>query len=349
MKDFDAMMLAVVRDWRRTGVTPPRDLVLAFTADEEAGGDYGAHYLVDNHPELFDGCTEAVGEVGGFSVLGQRRPAALPDPDGREGHRLAALAREGPPRARLDAGTTTTRSPRWPRRSRASGATGSRSRSPRRYGTSSSEISDVLGIDLDPDDPELAIAKLGPIANLIGATIRDTANPTGLTAGYKHNVIPGTASATVDCRTLPGRSEAFLAELRDLVGPDIEIELRAAPPGRGDHVRRPARRRDGGGAAGRGLRAPGRCRTCCPAAPTPRRSRSSACAASASRRCGCRADLNFAALFHGIDERVPVEGLKFGVRVLDRFLAAAAERPIATDWSPQVDVFIGRWDGSRHD
>src|ERR671914_1530973 len=67
MKDFDAMVLAVARDWARTGVRPPRDIVLAFTADEEAGGAYGAHFLVDKHRDLLDGCTEAVGEVGGFS------------------------------------------------------------------------------------------------------------------------------------------------------------------------------------------------------------------------------------------------------------------------------------------
>lgn len=67
MKDFDAMLLATVRHWRRTGVTPPRDIVVCYTADEEAGGRYGAHYLVDNHPEAFEGCTEAIGEVGGFS------------------------------------------------------------------------------------------------------------------------------------------------------------------------------------------------------------------------------------------------------------------------------------------
>src|SRR5438874_5930713 len=67
MKDFDAMVLAVVRDWRRRGVRPPRDLVLAFTADEEAGSDYGARYLVRQHPDLLAVCTEAVGEVGGFS------------------------------------------------------------------------------------------------------------------------------------------------------------------------------------------------------------------------------------------------------------------------------------------
>lgn len=67
MKDFDAMALAVIRDWQRTGYVPPRDIVLCYTADEEAGSDYGATFLVNEHASLFDGCTEAIGEVGGFS------------------------------------------------------------------------------------------------------------------------------------------------------------------------------------------------------------------------------------------------------------------------------------------
>jgi acetylornithine deacetylase/succinyl-diaminopimelate desuccinylase-like protein len=67
MKDFDAMMLAVVRGWQRTGYVPPRDIVLCYTADEEAGMQYGSQFLADQHPGLLEGCTEAIGEVGGFS------------------------------------------------------------------------------------------------------------------------------------------------------------------------------------------------------------------------------------------------------------------------------------------
>ena len=68
MLDMDAMTLAVVRDRLRTGRKPARDVVLAFVADEEAGGVFGAQWLVNNHPGLFDGCTEAISEVGGFSL-----------------------------------------------------------------------------------------------------------------------------------------------------------------------------------------------------------------------------------------------------------------------------------------
>src|SRR3984885_8470464 len=75
MKDMDAMILAVIRQRLAEGRRPNRDIVLAFLADEEAGGNYGAGWLVDNHPDLFEGVTEAIGEVGGFSaVVGGQTP-----------------------------------------------------------------------------------------------------------------------------------------------------------------------------------------------------------------------------------------------------------------------------------
>nr|WP_221379407.1 M20/M25/M40 family metallo-hydrolase [Actinoplanes polyasparticus] len=318
MKDFDAMMLAVVRDWARTGYVPPRDIVLCYTADEEAGMQYGSQWLVDNHREKFEGCTEAVGEVGGYSYtvnddlrlyLVQTAEKGLDwlrlHATGRPGHgsfihddnavtNLAdAVARVGHHRFPTVV-TPTVR-------------------------TFLEQVGDALQIDIDPAEPELAIAKLGPIANLIGATIRNTANPTRLEAGYKDNVIPGRASATIDCRTLPGEADQFLATLRELIGPDIEIE----------HVhQQPAVETSFDGALvdamGAALRAED------PGARTVPYLMSGGTDAKAFATLGIRcfgfaplrlpADLNFASLFHGIDERVPVEGLKFGVRVLDRLL-----------------------------
>jgi acetylornithine deacetylase/succinyl-diaminopimelate desuccinylase-like protein len=184
------------------------------------------------------------------------------------------------------------------------------------------EIGDALQIDVDPDDPELAIAKLGPIANLIGATIRNTANPTRLEAGYKDNVIPGRASATIDCRTLPGQEESFLAELREVIGPDIEIE---------HNHRQPAVETPFEGPLVEAMAAALRAED--PGARTVPYLMSGGTDAKAFSTLGIRcfgfaplrlpADLNFAALFHGIDERVPVEGLEFGVRVLDRLLRSS--------------------------
>ncbi len=163
------------------------------------------------------------------------------------------------------------------------------------------------------------MAKLTPVAGLIGATVRNTANPTRLVAGYKDNVIPGRATATVDCRTLPGQREEFLAALRGIVGPDIELE----------HIQDlPAVQTPYEGAIVEAMAAALRAED--PGARAVPYMVSAGTDAKAWDRLGIRcfgfaplrlpADLNFAALFHGIDERVPTEGLKFGVRVLDHFL-----------------------------
>ncbi|GAA5195794.1 M20/M25/M40 family metallo-hydrolase [Rugosimonospora acidiphila] len=321
MKDFDAMVLAVARDWRRRGVTPPRDLVLCFTADEEAGSDYGARYLVREHPQLLEGCTEAIGEVGGFSytVSNDLRLYLIQTAEkGINWLRLSTKGRPGHGSMINDDNAVTALCDAVARLGR------------HRFPVVVTptvrafleEISEVLGIELDPNDPEAAINKLGPIATLIGATIRNTANPTRLSAGYKDNVIPGRATATIDCRTLPGQSAVFLEQLREVVGPDLDIEfiqnqepLETTYDGALVDAMAAALRAEDSGAR-----------------PVPYML-SGGTDAKAWVELGVRcfgfsplrlpADLDFAALFHGIDERVPVEGLQFGVRVLDRFLRQA--------------------------
>jgi acetylornithine deacetylase/succinyl-diaminopimelate desuccinylase-like protein len=321
MKDFDAMALATVRQWRREGRVPPRDLVLAFLADEEAGGRYGAHFMVDKHPELFEGCTEAIGEVGGFSYTvdeNLRLYLVETAEKGIEWLRLIARGRPGHGSMINDDNAITALSEAVARLGR------------HRFPIAMTdtvraflaEISEALHIELDLDDPELAIAKLGPIATIIGATVRNTANPTKLEAGYKENVIPGRAVATVDCRTLPGQSEIFEEQLRAVVGPDIDIEYIERQPPLETTFDGPLVQ-----AMGAALRAED------PAARAVPYMLSGGTDAKAFAKLGIRcfgfaplrlpADLNFGALFHGIDERVPVEGLQFGVRVLDRFLAAS--------------------------
>jgi acetylornithine deacetylase/succinyl-diaminopimelate desuccinylase-like protein len=292
--------------------------VLAFLADEEAGGMYGGHWLVDNHPEEFEGCTEAIGEVGGFSftVSDQLRLYLVETAEkGITWLRLHAKGRPGHGSMIHDDNAVTALAEAVARVGR------------HRFPVVVTdtvrallvEISDALGMEFDPDDPEPAIAKLGVIAPIIGSSIRNTANPTRLAAGYKDNVIPGRASATIDCRTLPGQHEAFLDELRDVIGPDLDVEIvqRQPPletPFSGDLV----------AAMGAALRAED------PAARAVPYMLSGGTDAKSFNRLGIRCfgfaplrlppDLNFAALFHGIDERVPVEGLQFGVRVLDRLL-----------------------------
>lgn len=318
MKDFDAMTLAVVRHWQRSGIRPPRDVVLAFTADEEAGSEYGAHFLVEQHPDLFAGCTEGIGEVGGFSYTvneNQRLYLIETAQKGIDWLRLHARGRPGHGSMVHDDNAVTALA--------AAVARIGQHRFPvvvtdtvRAFLL---EVSEALGIELDPDDPETAIGKLGPIANLIGATIRNTANPTRLAAGYKDNVIPGRASATIDCRSLPGQSELLERQLRGLVGPDIEIEYLQ---------RQPALETTFDGALVEAISAALRAED--PGARPVPYMLSGGTDAKAFTQLGIRcfgfaplrlpADLNFSALFHGIDERVPVDGLQFGVRVLDRFL-----------------------------
>jgi acetylornithine deacetylase/succinyl-diaminopimelate desuccinylase-like protein len=184
------------------------------------------------------------------------------------------------------------------------------------------EVGEVLGIDIDPANPELAVSKLGPIASMIGATLRNTVNPTRLAAGYKDNVIPSRATATLDCRIIPGQEVAFLEQLRSVLGEDLELEtVQNQPPLETsfdgplvDAMAAALKAEDSG------------------ARPVPYML-SGGTDAKAFTKLGMRcfgfsplrlpADLNFAALFHGIDERVPVEGLQFGVRVLDRFLRSS--------------------------
>jgi acetylornithine deacetylase/succinyl-diaminopimelate desuccinylase-like protein len=321
MKDFDAMVLAVVRRWRRAGVVPPRDIVLCFLADEEAGMQYGSQFLANEHPELFDGCTEAVGEVGGFSytVNDDLRLYLVETAEkGLDWLRLHARGRPGHGSFVHDDNAVTALA--------EAVARVGRHRFPMVVTPTVraflEQVSEALGVDLDPDDPEVAIAKLGPIANLIGATIRNTANPTRLEAGYKDNVIPGKASATIDCRTLPGQAEAFLEQLREVIGPDIDVE----------HLhRQPAVETGFDGPLVDAMAAALRAED--PGARAVPYMLSGGTDAKAFSRLGIRcfgftplrlpADLNFSALFHGVDERVPVEGLRFGVRVLDRFLTAS--------------------------
>lgn len=163
------------------------------------------------------------------------------------------------------------------------------------------------------------VAKLGPIGRIVGATLHDTANPTMLSAGYKANVIPASAEAVVDCRVLPGRRAAFERELDELLGPGIEREwITELPPYEttfdGDLV----------DAMNTALLAADPESRIVPymlsGGRTPSTSPGSGSAASVSPRYGCPRNWIFAALFHGVDERIPVDSLVFGTEVLTRFL-----------------------------
>jgi len=318
MKDMVAMTLAVARRFKRDGIVPPRDLVFAFLADEEAGGAFGSQWLVENRRELFDGVTEAVGEVGGFSVtLGEDLRAYTIEiaEKGIAWMRLRVRGRAGHGSMLHDDNAVT-------KLAAAVARLGEHefplvvTDSVRAFLTS---VTELTGLEFAEDDLPGAVGKLGPFARVVGATLRDTANPTMLTAGYKANVIPSVAEAVVDCRVLPGRQAAFEAELDEILGPDVEREWVTHLPAvettfDGDLV-------DAMTAA---VLAED------PGARTIPYVLSGGTDAKAIHTLGIRCfgfaplrlppDLDFTALFHGVDERVLVDAVRFGTRVLDRFL-----------------------------
>ncbi|MFC4912249.1 M20/M25/M40 family metallo-hydrolase [Actinomadura gamaensis] len=318
MKDMDAMMLAVVRQRLREGRRPPRDVVLAFLADEEAGGTWGAQWLVKEHPELFAGCTEAVGEVGGFSltVPGDKRMYLIETAEkGIAWMHLTAAGTAGHgSMVHPDNAVTAL--------AEAVGRLG-RHEFPIQLTKTVRAFLEraclAYGVEFDPEDPEACLKEIGPLARMIGATLRHTLNPTRLDAGYKTNVIPQSATAQVDGRFLPGYEADFFATVDELLGPDVRREFVHH-----DH----AVETEYEGALVAAMEAaltsedPG-------ALPVPY-CLSGGTDAKAFARLGMRCfgfaplrlppELDFSGMFHGVDERVPVDGLRFGVRVLDDFL-----------------------------
>ncbi|MDH6627315.1 acetylornithine deacetylase/succinyl-diaminopimelate desuccinylase-like protein [Streptomyces sp. LBL] len=321
MKDMDAMTLAVVRDRLRSGRRPPRDIVLAFLADEEAGGTYGARHLVDHHPHLFEGVTEGISEVGGFSftVNEQRRLYLIQTAEkGMHWMKLTVAGTAGH-------GSMIHRDNAITELSEAVARLG-RHKFPVRVTKTTraflDELGDALGTELDPEDMEGTLARLGGIAKLIGATLGNTANPTQLNAGYKVNVIPGEATANVDGRFLPGFEEEFLADLDRILGPKVRRE---------DVHSDKALETSFDGALVDAMQSALLAED--PAAKAVPYMLSGGTDAKSFDDLGIRGfgfaplklppELDFAGMFHGVDERVPVEGLKFGVRVLDRFIDAS--------------------------
>ncbi len=317
MKDMDAIVLAVLRQRLAEGRQPARDVVVAFLADEEAGGTWGARWLVDNHPAEFEGVTEAIGEVGGFSVtLGGKRLYLLQTAEkGMAWMRLTARGTAGhgsminKNNAVTELAEAAARIGRheWPiRRTEAAFAF-------------ARAACDAIGIEFDLGDPAAVLGKLGPIAKMVGATLTHTANPTMLSAGYKVNVVPQEAAAQVDGRFLPGLEEEFFCEIDALIGPgvrreDVHRDVALETSFDGDLVAAMAAALLAEDPAGQMV-------PYCLSGGTDAKSFS---------RLGIRCfgfaplrlppDLDFAGMFHGVDERVPVSALRFGVRVLDNFL-----------------------------
>ena len=318
MKNMDAMILAVLRHWAREGIWPRRDLIIAFFPDEEAGMHHGSSWVVANRPEFFKGATEAVGEVGGFSISVHDDLRIYPIQTAEKGIRwlrLRAAARAGhgsmihTDNAVTELARIVTRigDHKWPVR---------RTRTVEAF---LAELNDAYGVEIDGSDTDELVAKLGTLGLLVGATLQNTANPTMLNAGYKVNVIPSEATAYIDGRVLPGFESEFDQTIRELVGEHIEIESvssdiaieSAFDTATFDLMVSVLRNEDSGARAvpymisgGTDAKALSKINIDCygfsPLRMPP--------------------GLDYWRLFHGVDERVPIDGLHFGARTLDRFL-----------------------------
>jgi len=317
MKGMVAMTVAVAREFKTTGYVPPRDLIFAFMSDEEAGGTFGAQWLVDHHPELFSDATEAISEVGGFSIpiSGERRAYLVAAAEkgvawahlhatGRAGH--GSMINDENAVSRIAAAVTALANHEFPITRTAT------------VDALLVKITELTGLEFPEDDLEGAISKVGPVSRIVNATLRNTANPTMLDAGYKANVIPSSATATVDCRVLPGSEEHFRAQVAQIVGDGVDISWTWQPPLEfpfdGDLVeamKAALFAEDADGVAVPYMLSGG----------TDNKAFSRlGIAGYGFAPLRLPAELDFSALFHGVDERVPVDALTFGTRVLDRLL-----------------------------
>jgi acetylornithine deacetylase/succinyl-diaminopimelate desuccinylase-like protein len=318
MKNMDAMVLATVRGWARSGRRPARDIVLAFTADEEDSASYGSGFLADRHAGLFEGCTEGISESGAFTFHDGDSLRIYPVGAGERGTAWLELTARGkaghgskvnPDNAvsRLAAAIARIGEHRWPVRLTDT------------VRAALTELAALYGVPADLDDVDGLLAKLGAAASFVGPTVRNSSNPTILKAGYKVNVIPGSATAYVDGRILPGGEEEFTTTMDRLTGPDVDWEY---------HHREVALQAPVDSPTFAAMRAS--LEHFDPQAHVVPYCMSGGTDAKQFSRLGITgygfsplklpAGFDYQALFHGVDERVPVDALHFGVRVLDRFL-----------------------------
>lgn len=313
MKHMDAMILAGVREMMRAGMQPERDLIIAFFADEEAGGTYGAQWLVSKHPELFDGAGEAISEVGGFSTfINGRRVYLLQTAEkGMQWVQLNAKGTAGHgsginndnPVTRLASAIGRIGDHQWPYQ----------------YTKTTRALMEAVAEfthqEFDEANPEPLLEALGSAANFVTATLKNTSNPTVLEAGYKMNVVPTDATALVDIRVLPDNEEEVNRILVDLAGEKVDVtHVHTGPalevPFSGDLVESMIHHLQvhdpdaivfpymlSGGTDNKALARLG-------------------ITGYGFTPLQLPEDFEFTAMFHGVDERIPIESLVFGAHVL---------------------------------
>ena len=238
MKGGVAMMLAAFLRAKAEGLKPPGDILLAIVSDEEAGGDVGAQFLVEEHAGLFKDIRYAIGEFGGFTMhIGGRRfyPIMIAEKQicwmkatvrGQGGHgsmpvRGGAMAKLAQLLKRLDENSLPLHvTPPARMMFEAMGSA---------MGGTPGWIIRQLA---NPSLANTMLGLLGERGKLFLPLLHNTVSPTILHASNKVNVIPSEVSLELDGRLLPGfKPEDMLAELRPIVGVDVELEVVRHDPG----------------------------------------------------------------------------------------------------------------------
>jgi len=319
MKNMDAMMLTALGDVIAEHGAPERDLVIAYFADEEAGGVLGAHHVVSNHPEVFAGATAAISEVGGYSVTLDDRRAYLLQTGEKALMWIKLVAR-----GTAAHGSHVIRDNAVTKVAAAVARIGSEEWPVRLSATTESMVAEIarfLGVDPTVTGPDEIALATGSASRFIHAALHTTTNPTVLRAGYKHNVIPDAAEALIDVRCLPGDEDTVLARVRELAGDDVEVVMSHRDIGMEqdfggplvDAVRDVLGRHDPGAPVLPYLLSGG----------TDNKALSTlGIAGYGFVPLQLPAGIDFPAMFHGVDERVPLESLAFGRRVLGDLLGS---------------------------
>lgn len=320
MKNMDAMMLTVLKDMKVRGWKPKRELIVAFFADEEAGGVWGAQWLVEHHPELFEGAAEAISEVGGYSVqVGEQTVYLIQTGEkgmdwltlsasGRAGH--GSQVNEDNAITKLASAVARIGEKEWPLHL---------TDTVRSLLTTVSELTG-LPFSEDADDLAALVAALGPAAPFVGATLRTQSNPTQLAGGYKANVIPAEAEAVIDMRPIPGTEDDAHRAIEDLAGEGVDVSSLVRTTGYEAPFDAPIIER-----MAKAILAEDETAIIAPyllSGGTDNKSLMSlGITGYGFVPLALPADFNFSAMFHGNDERVPIDALTFGTRALASFLA----------------------------
>jgi len=241
MKGGVAMMLAAFMRAKASRTPPPGDVILCLMADEEAGSDLGAEFLVREHPELFADVRYAIGEFGGFTmdVAGRRfYPIMVAEKQvcwsrailrGPTGHgsmpiRGGAMGRLGRLLERLDS-----------RRLPVHVTTVARTMIEKIAADVPPTLAMPLKGLLVPRITDRLLDVMGERGRVFDPLLHNTVSATIVGGGEKVNVIPDAITLTLDGRLLPGFApEQLFAELRALVGVEMEFEVLRHDPVAGE-------------------------------------------------------------------------------------------------------------------